>query len=188
MKVVLYVRVSDPGSGQTVENQRPILEAWAKERGFEVIRTYEEGESAWRAGHQAQLSQLVRDARARRFQAVLIWSLDRLSRQGPTATLLLVRTLGMYGVKVLSHEEQWIETPSPAMTEFLMSLCAWVASEESKRRSERTKAGLKRLKAMGKTLGRPRGSQNKKSDKKGALRFTLNISRLRAFIEKGTFL
>ncbi|MBI4303492.1 MAG: recombinase family protein [Chloroflexi bacterium] len=166
MKTVIYVRVSDPGAGQTTENQRPILEAWAKERGLELVGVYEEGESAWRAGHQHELAHLVRDARSRRFQVVLCWSLDRLSRLGPTATLMLVRTLGTYGVKVLSHQEPWIETSSPAMTEFLMSLCAWVATQESERRSERTKAGLARLKAAGRKLGRPLGATDKKKRQK----------------------
>lgn len=41
-------------------------------------------ESAWKAGHQAQLAQSVRDAPSRRFQLVVAWALDRLSRLRPT--------------------------------------------------------------------------------------------------------
>lgn len=48
------------------------------------------------------------------------------------------------------------------MGEIPCSLAGWVARMESQRRSERTKAGLDRLKSEGKTLGRPRGSQDKK--------------------------
>ncbi len=166
MKAVRYLRVSDPGSGQTVENQRPVLEAWAKERGLEVVKVYEEGESAWRAGHQAQLAQLVRDARARRFQVVLCWAFDRLSRQGPLAILQLVHNLGLCSVRVLSYQEQYLETTPGPMTEFLLSLTGWIAQQESQRRSERTKAGLARLKANGKTLGRPVGSKDMKKRQK----------------------
>ena len=47
-----------------------------------------------------------------------------------------------------------------------MAICGWVASEESKRRSERTKAGLERLKREGKVLGRPAGSVDKRKRQK----------------------
>jgi DNA invertase Pin-like site-specific DNA recombinase len=58
-----------------------VLTNWAKQRGFEVIKIYEEEETAWRNGHQRELANLVADARRRKIQAVLVWALDRLSRE-----------------------------------------------------------------------------------------------------------
>ncbi len=84
MKAALYLRGIDPDTGQTAGNQRPVLEQWAQKRGLEPGKVYEECESAWKAGHQAQLAQSVRYARSRRFQLVVAWALDRLSRLGPT--------------------------------------------------------------------------------------------------------
>ncbi|MFC2002122.1 recombinase family protein [Chloroflexota bacterium] len=51
------------------------------QRGFEVIKVYEEEESAWKSGHQRVLANLITDTRQRRFQAVLIWALDRSTQR-----------------------------------------------------------------------------------------------------------
>lgn len=78
VKAVIYSRVST--GQQDTANQSVVLTDWAEQRGYEVVKVYQEEESAWRNGHQKQLAALLADARLRRFQAVLVWSLDRLSR------------------------------------------------------------------------------------------------------------
>ncbi|MFC1938359.1 hypothetical protein ACFLWH_01720 [Chloroflexota bacterium] len=50
--------------------------------------------------------------------------------------------------------------------ELLYALAGWVARMESQRRSERTKAGLARMIAQGKKLGRPAGSRDKRRRKR----------------------
>ena len=94
-------------------------------------------------------------------QTVLVWALDRLSREGALAIWSLVQKLSACGVKVLSYQESWTEAPGE-LAEFLYALTGWVAKMESQRRSERTKAGLARVKAQGKCLGRPPGSKDKR--------------------------
>jgi putative DNA-invertase from lambdoid prophage Rac len=159
MESSIYSRVSK--SGQSTENQIPVLEQWAQQRGFKIVKVYEEEESAWKAGHQRQLANLLKDARKRKFQVVLVWALDRLSREGALAILTLVQKLALHGVKVISYQESWTEAPGE-MAELLYALTGWVARMESQRRSERTKAGLARIKAQGKRLGRPPGSKDKR--------------------------
>lgn len=159
MRVCIYSRVST--IEQDVQNQYAVLTDWAQQRGFEVVKIYEEKESAWKAGHQRELANLLADARKRKFQAVLVWALDRLSREGALAILSLVQKLSANGVKVLSYQESWTEAPGE-MAELLYALTGWVARMESQRRSERTKAGLVRVKAQGKRLGRPPGSKDKR--------------------------
>ena len=87
-------------------NQSAILTEWANQRGYEIVRVYEEEESAWRSGHQRVLATLIAHARLRRFQVVLVWALDRLSREGALAILSLVHRLSSYGVKVLSYQDK----------------------------------------------------------------------------------
>ena len=48
---------------QTPANQSAVLTEWANHRGYEVVRIYEEQESAWKAGHQRELAKLLEDAR-----------------------------------------------------------------------------------------------------------------------------
>ncbi len=163
MKVCIYSRVST--SGQDVQNQYTVLTEWAKQRGFEVVAVYQEEETAWKAGHQKALAKLLADARKRRFQVVLVWALDRLSREGALAILSLVHKLSACGVKVLSYQEPWTEAPGE-IGEILYAIAGWVARMESQRRSERTKAGLARVKTQGKILGRPTGSKDKRKRKK----------------------
>lgn len=155
----IYIRVSDPT--QHTENQLSVLENWATQRGYDVFEIYEEQESAWRAGHQKELSRLLQDASRRKFGVVLVWALDRLSREGALSILSLVDRLRTCGVRVLSYQEIWTEAPGE-LAELLYALTGWVARMESQRRSERTKAGLARVKAQGKRLGRPPGSKDKR--------------------------
>ena len=156
MKAAIYSRCSTPD--QHTDNQTLVLEAWALERGFDVVKIYTENESAWRQGHQSQLAKLVLDARRGKFEIVLIWALDRLSREGAAAILNLVNTLKP--VKVLSHQESWTEAPG-IVGDLLYSIAGWVSEQESQRRSERTKAGLARAVANGRKLGRPKGAKDK---------------------------
>jgi len=80
MKVCIYSRVST--GEQDTRNQSTVLADWATQRGYEVVKVYAEEESAWRNGHQRELTNLIADARRRKFQVVMVWALDRLSREG----------------------------------------------------------------------------------------------------------
>lgn len=158
MKAALYLRVST--SEQDATNQLPSLTDYATRRGFEIVHTYTETESAWKNGHQTELARLLEDARHGKFQVVMVWALDRLSREGALAILSLVDRLKRYGVKVISYQESWTEAPGE-LADILYAITGWVARMESKRRSERTKAGMERARLQGKPIGQ-RGPDKKK--------------------------
>ena len=168
VKSCIYSRVST--SEQDTQNQTMVLTDWAKQRDFEIAKAYEEEESAWKTGHQRALAQLLNDARRGKFTVVLVWSLDRLSREGGLAILTLAHRLAAYGVRVISYQESWTEAPGE-LGELLYALTGWVARMESQRRSERTKAGLTKAIAHGKKLGRPNGAKDKRRRKKRSPRF-----------------
>jgi len=166
-KAAIYIRVST--AEQDAINQLPALEDIAKGRGLDVVEVYSEAETAWRSGHQAELARLMEDARKGKFEVVLVWALDRLSREGPAAMLEMVNKFKGYGVLVISYQEGWTEKPGEDR-ELLYAITAWVAKMESKRRSERTRAGLARARANGKPLGRPIGAKDKgKRSRRGYL-------------------
>lgn len=158
-KIIIYTRVST--KDQTTENQLTVLEKWVTDRGYELVEIYSENESAWHRGHQRELARLFNDLRRQKVDICLVWSLDWLSRQGVAAILNLVDRFKRHGVKVISFQESWTEAPGD-MAELLYAITGWVANFESRRRSERTKAGLARAVAEGKKLGRPKGSRDKK--------------------------
>lgn len=167
MKVALYCRVST--DLQEAQNQEIALVKWCRERSFVIVHIYVETESAWRDGHQLQLSVLLHDAYKHRFDTVIVWALDRLTRGGPLAILSLIDRFKRYGVKVISYQEPWTEAPGE-LADLLYAITGWVARAESERRSERTKAGLNRLRKEGKTLGRPLGSKDRKRRQKRVAR------------------
>ncbi len=158
-RAAIWLRVSDPG--QHTENQLPDLQAWAERRDLEVVQVYQLQESAWRGAHQTALTQVYEDARRGKFKVLLVWALDRLSREGPLATLEIIDRLSKAGVQVWSYQEPWTEAGGELL-DLLLAIAGWVARMESNRRSERTKAGLARAVAQGKRLGRPPGSKDKK--------------------------
>lgn len=151
IRVAIYIRVST--AEQEALNQLPALEDYARRRGFEVVGRYSEAESAWKAGHQGELARLIEDARKGKFEVVLVWALDRLSREGPLAILSLVDRLKRYGCRVISYQESWTEAPGD-LADILYALCGWVARMESQRRSERTRAGIERARLQGAPIGK----------------------------------
>lgn len=171
MKAAIWLRVST--GEQHADNQLPDLQRLADRRSWEVVKVYQVQESAWRGAHQKALSEVYQDARLGKFDVLLVWALDRLSREGVTATLEIVQRLGRHKVRVVSLQEAWTEVEGP-MQELLLSIVAWVARMESARRSERTKAGLTRARSQGKVLGRPVGSKDgrRRSRRGYLLRYT----------------
>jgi putative DNA-invertase from lambdoid prophage Rac len=160
-KVVAYIRVST--ERQDAANQLPAIEDWVRTRGYELVEVYQEAESAWRQGHQLELIRLMDDLRKRKVDIVLCWSLDRLTRQGIGAIFQLLYQFKVHGVKVMTVQEGWTEhMMADPMIDLYFAQVAWFANFESKRISERTRAGLARVRASGKHLGRPQGSKDKR--------------------------
>lgn len=161
-KVVAYLRVSSPE--QNTDNQAPAIMHWVESRGYELVEVYEEHESAWKSGHQRELGRLFADLPKRKVNICLVWALDRLSREGVAAILNLVDRFKRHGVRLISLQEPWTEAPGE-LADLLYAVTGWVANFESKRRSERTKAGLARAMADGKKLGRPKGAKDSQKRK-----------------------
>ena len=172
MKASIYARVST--DQQDVNNQIEQLKAWAGRRGWEVVYVYQEAASAWKAGHQIELAQLYTDARRGEFDVVLVWALDRLSREGALGILKLIQRFKQCGVRIFSLQESWTEAPGE-LAEVLFAIVGWVARMESERRSERTKAGMERLKREGKLYHRPIGIKETKKRRPKRVRQTLGM-------------
>lgn len=166
-RAAVYVRVST--EEQNLENQLARIREYAESHDCSIVSVYQEEESAWRGGRQRELARLLSDARRGRFTVVLVWALDRLSREGPLAILTRIHTLGYHGVDLISLQEPWTEARSEVKP-LLYALMGWVAEMESRRISERTKAGLARAKAQGAKIGRPKGRKDTKPRQRRARR------------------
>ena len=99
--------------------------------------------------------QMWSDASHHRFECLLFWSLDRLTREGTFKTLQYLKQLGDSGVKFKSYTEQYIDSLG-VFSEAIIGIIAAIAQQERVRQSDRVKAGLQRTKAQGVVLGRPK--------------------------------
>lgn len=149
-RCAIYSRVSS--RSQSVENQTPALVKMAQQRGFEVAQIYQEIGSGRK--DRPLLTQMIGDAHRAEFDVIVVWALDRLDRR-MLDTLQLVLRLDALGVRVVSHEESWLDTTGPARN-LLLAVASWVLEAEVDRVRERTKAGLEQARRRGIRLGRPR--------------------------------
>jgi DNA invertase Pin-like site-specific DNA recombinase len=97
--------------------------------------------------------QLVADAKRRRFDVMLAWRLDRVGRNLRHLVLLL-EDLQAIGVGFVSLNEG-IDLGTPA-GRLQLHILAALSEFERNRIQERVRAGLARVRAQGKRLGRPR--------------------------------
>src|SRR5262250_3296385 len=80
VRAALYMRVSTKGHGQTTETQALALRDYAAHRGFEITEEYrDEGISAGKDSRPA-LDRLMKDARTRKFDLVIVARFDRFAR------------------------------------------------------------------------------------------------------------
>jgi DNA invertase Pin-like site-specific DNA recombinase len=153
-RVAIYARVSTKDKGQEVENQFRQLREFAAAQGWTISRGYidhETGKTDDRAEFQAMFS----DASQRKFDVLLFWALDRLSREGVLETLQHLNRLTSYGVGYRSFTEQYFDSCG-IFKDAVIAIIATVAKQERVRISQRVKAGLETARAKGKRLGRPR--------------------------------
>jgi DNA invertase Pin-like site-specific DNA recombinase len=154
MRVAIYARTSTDDGRQELSNQTRELHEYANRMGWKVVGEYLDQVSG-RKAERPKFQAAMKDARKRKFDVLLFWSLDRLSREGVLKTLLILNQLTGYGVKYRSLQEQWIDSLG-AFSDAIVGILATVAKFEADRMSSRVRSGLARAKAQGKTLGRPR--------------------------------
>src|SRR5215510_12832401 len=76
----LYMRVSTKGQGQTTDTQALALREYAERRGFEVIGEYRDEGISGSKDSRPGLDRLMKDARTRRFDVVIVARFDRFAR------------------------------------------------------------------------------------------------------------
>lgn len=149
----LYVRVSTTDKGQDVENQLHELRVYVKRSGWVISKEYVDYVSG-KSGERDAFKQLFEDASRKLFDVVLVWALDRFTREGVYQTFDYVRKLTLNGIQFESYTEAHFRTTGPA-GELMLAIAAWIAKQERLRISERTKAGIERARRAGKHCGRP---------------------------------
>jgi len=155
MRAAVYARVSTADSRQDTENQLAVLRRFASTQGWEIVTEYVDHDSGGR-GDRAEFRRMFTDSAQRRFDLVLVWALDRLTREGVAETFEYIKRLTSHGVQFVSFTEEHFRTTGPA-GELMIAVAAWIAKQERTRISERVRAGLSRVKERGTRSGNPVG-------------------------------
>jgi len=156
MKVALYARVST--IDQHPENQLLALQEYVKNHPeLEVFETYQDKTSGAKSS-RPELDRLMQDARKRKFQHCIIWSVDRLGRS-PAHMHQVVEEWKRLGIG-FTVTTLGIDTSTP-VGEFVFGLLAQVAKLEREFTRERTLLAYKRAKKEKRHWGRPKGSKDK---------------------------
>jgi DNA invertase Pin-like site-specific DNA recombinase len=156
MNVALYARVSTKDKGQDNENQLRQLRQYCERQNWTISAEYVDQASGGTA-NRPEFKRLYVDARQRRFDTVLFWSLDRFSREGVGETLNHLQRLTSYGVAWKSFTEEFLDSCG-LFKDAVVGILAVIAKQERVRRSERAVAAIEKLRAKGTTehIGRPK--------------------------------
>ena len=158
IRAALYTRVSTKDKGQETANQANQLREFCNTQGWMIVCEYEDHDSGSKAD-RAQFQAMMADAAQRRFDVLVFWALDRLTREGALETLQHLNRLSSYGVGFRSFTEPYLDSCG-IFKDAVIAILGTIAKHKRIRISERVRAGLNRARSegtkSGKPIGRPR--------------------------------
>ena len=147
--VVGYCRVSS--RSQNLATQRDAIARYARVQNLRIDKWYEDRVSSARA--RPQLERLLRDVRGGGIRRVLVYRLDRLTRNGIRDTLRIVEEIRGSGA-TLGTVADGFRLGSDS--DIVVAVLAWAAQMERSAIGERIASARARVEAAGGTWGRPR--------------------------------
>src|SRR5215813_11818115 len=158
-KVALYLRVSTASKSRYGDvltfdqRQEDPLRRLAEQRGWQVVNVYTDRISGAKERRPA-LEQLINDATRGKFDIVMVWRFDRLSRS-LIHFLQTVEELQKVNVDFVSHEQSF-DTTTP-MGRFCLTMFGGLAELERAVIRDRVIAGLEYARTRGTKSGKPIG-------------------------------
>lgn len=150
MKVAILVRVST--IQQTTENQLLDLYEVCERNDWTVVEEYNETISGTTASSQrSEIQRMLEDASRKKFDKLVVWSVDRLGRSMKHLVSVLSQLKDM-NVDIYSYK-QGIDT-STTMGASFFHMVGIFSELEHNLRAERQKIGIKRAMAQGVKFGR----------------------------------
>jgi len=149
-KVAIYGRVST--KDQDPESQLLDLRKYVKLRNWEVYQEYVDWGVSGAKESRPALDKLMKDARKRKFDILLVWRFDRFARSTKHLVTALEELEGL-GIDFCSYEDS-IDT-STNHGKLVFTIMGAIAEFERSLIRERVLAGVRRAKENGIRLGRP---------------------------------
>jgi len=152
LKCAIYARVSTRDKQETL-NQLDQLREFCQRQDWLVVAEYIDHETG-SVPSRVEFQKMLLHASQRKFDVLLFWALDRLTREGTLATLQYLERLTSYQVGYKSFTEPYLDSCG-TFKDVVVSLLATMAKQERIRMGERVRAGLQHARRQGKQLGRP---------------------------------
>jgi len=149
-KVAVYGRVST--KEQNPESQLLDLRKYVKLRDWEVYQEYVDHGISGMEESRPALDRLMKDARKRKFDVLLVWRFDRFARSTKHLVTALEELEGL-GIDFCSYQDS-IDT-STNHGKLVFTIMGAIAEFERSLIRERVLAGVRRAKENGIRLGRP---------------------------------
>ncbi len=156
MKVGIYARVSTEKQEESLDEQVRMLVEFCERNKHEVYKIYSETGSGAKSKRE-KFMELMHDVESKKFDAVVVFKLDRFSRS-MLDLLTSVERLKEKGVGFISVNDN-IETTTP-QGKLIFHIMGALAEFERSLIYERTKVGIERAKREGKVCHRPRKNIN----------------------------
>jgi DNA invertase Pin-like site-specific DNA recombinase len=179
VRAVSYERQSkrrNDGSEASPEAQRDKNQALITAKGWSVAGDFADvGRSGWDPNvERPEFEEMMTAVRAGHVDAVVVFSLSRLTRQGVFEALAIARELEQNGVILVSVEEPFLDTSSPIGLA-IFALIAALAKQESDLKSEYILATKDKIRTAG---GHTSGPAPYGFTKERVQRGKLNVVRL----------
>jgi DNA invertase Pin-like site-specific DNA recombinase len=152
-RAAIYARVSTKNNGQNPETQLLALREYVDNRGWEIAGQYIDNGVSGSKDRRPELDRLMKDARARKIDAVIVARFDRFARS-TRHLILALEEFNSLTVDFISLGES-IDT-STSMGKMIFTVLGAVAELERNIIRERVTMGLNRARKQGKQLGRPK--------------------------------
>lgn len=130
MNAVIYARFSSSAQREaSIEQQINVCMSFAERSGYNIIQTYSDRALTGRTDRRPQFLQMIKDARKGRFCAIIVYALDRFSRDKYDSARYK-HELRQCGVRVVSATEPITDNPSGILIESVFEGLAQYYSAE----------------------------------------------------------
>ena len=130
MNAVIYARYSsDSQREESIEGQIRECTEYAKRNGITILDTYIDRALSVRSADRPEFQRMIKDAEKELFEIVLVWKLDRFSRDRYDSAYYK-HILKKHGIKVVSAKENISEGPEGIILESMLEGMAEYYSAE----------------------------------------------------------
>ncbi|SRR6266567_1882542 len=151
-RIAIYARVSTL-NGQNPEMQLAEIREYAARRGWLVAGEYVDLGVSGSNESRPELNRMIKDAHLCRYDAVVVWKLDRLGRS-LKHLVTTIEDLAAYGISFVSLRDNLdLSTPSGRL---MMHIIGAMAEFERELIRERVTAGIQAARKRGVRIGRPK--------------------------------